>query len=135
MNTFPRLTCWPSNARRAVGLLAFVAAAVVFASGTQQAPSKTGAKGKAVSPFLEDFQADSATKPRPLPPFLDDFLANTDPPLLAKAVRFPSAVGEVHGYWARPDVKDRLPAVLIVYDAEPTDWMQQNARHLASIGY
>ena len=122
MNTFPRLTCWSSKAVGAVGLLAVV----VFASGPQQTPPKT---------FLDDFQAGGAAKPRALPPFLDDFFANTDPPLLTKAVRFPSAVGEVHGYWARPDVKERLPAVLIVYDAEPTDWMQQNTRHLASIGY
>ena len=130
MNTFPRSTCKSSKALRAVAMLAVI----VFASGPQQAPPKTG-KAKAVAPFLDDFEAGGATKPRALAPFLDDFRANTDPPLLTKEVRFPSAVGAVHGFWARPDVKERLPAVLIVYDAEPIDWMNLNTRHLASIGY
>ncbi len=85
-------------------------------------------------PFLDEFKSGKA--PAPLAPFLDDFFANTDPPLLTKEVRFPSPVGEVLGYWTRPDVKQRLPAVLLVHDEDGlTDWMKLNARHFAGIGY
>jgi dienelactone hydrolase len=102
----------------------------VALAGSDQGP---GAKGEQLPPFLKEFGDD---KPRSLPPFLDDFFANTEPAILAKEVRFPSAVGTVTAFWARPDVKQPVPALLVVYDEEPwTDWMKTNTRHFASIGY
>lgn len=134
MNIFPRLTCWWSKAACLAGALG--CAVVALASGLQGPPPKNGDKGRDLPPFLNDFQAGSADKGRILPPFLEDFLANTEPRLLTKEVRFPSAVGQVRGFWARPDIKAQLPAVLIVHDEEAwTEWMKLNTRHLASIGY
>ncbi len=127
MSIFPRWTCWWSKATCALG---FAVAAV--AGGIQEPAPKSGATPS----FLDEFQANGKDKGRVLPPFLDDFLANTEPPLVIKEVRFPSAVGPVRGFWARPDVKEKLPAVLIVHNEDAwTEWMKLNTRQLASIGY
>ena len=125
MSIFPHSTCWWSKAAVALGF------AVALSALAQQPAPKSGG----LPSFLDEFQDGGKDKPRDLPPFLDDFLANTDPPLLSKEVRFPSAVGPVRAYWARPDVKEKLPAVLIVHDEEAIDWMKLNTRQLASIGY
>jgi carboxymethylenebutenolidase len=131
MNIFPRWTCWWSRAAGTTGALGLVAAWLAFAFAVQGPAPKTGR-----SLFLEEFEAGGAQRVRALPLFLDDFLANTEPSLISREVRFPSAVGPVAGFWARPDVKQPLPAVLIVYDEDSwTDWMKTNTRHLASIGY
>ncbi len=68
--------------------------------------------------------------------FLDDFYARNEPAIRTKEVQFASAVGPVHGFWARADRSQPLPAVLLAYGGNAlTAWMQTNARHLASIGY
>lgn len=104
-------------------------AAAWIALARQPAP-KTGT----LPPLLDEIQGKETA--RNLPPFLDDFLADTEPKIAAEAVRFPSVLGPVEGYWARPEVKERLPAVLIVYDDDAwTAWMRENTRHLASVGY
>jgi dienelactone hydrolase len=129
MSISPRSTCWWNRTARLAGTLGF---ALALAAVAQQPAPKSGA----LPSFLDEFQAGGKEKARELPPFLDDFRANTEPPLLTKEVRFPSAVGPVRGFWARPDVKEKLPAVLIVHDEETwTEWMKLNTRHLASIGY
>ena len=70
-----------------------------------------------------------------LPPFLKEFLVK-DPPILTKAVKITSAVGPVTGYVARPDTQEKLPAVLLLHDADGlTEWMKLNAREISSIGY
>jgi len=74
--------------------------------------------------------------PKKLPPFLDEFKRNKQPATLTQSVSFPSALGAVNGFLARPDTKERLPAVLLVHDeAGLTDWMKQNASELSGIGY
>jgi carboxymethylenebutenolidase len=71
-----------------------------------------------------------------VPPFLDTFRANNEPAIVSKMVSFPSAVGTVKGYLARPDTKEVLPAVLLLHDeAGLTPWMQTSAREMASIGF
>jgi dienelactone hydrolase len=73
---------------------------------------------------------------RPLSPFLDDFRAHRQPALIARDVAFQSAVGLEHGYLARPNTPERLPAVLLIPGKNGLDaWMKGNARHLAGIGY
>jgi dienelactone hydrolase len=126
MSIFLRSTCWWSKAVVALSLT------VTLAALAQQPAPKTGA----LPSFLDEFQDGGKDKARVLPPFLDDFLANTDPPLVTKEVSFPSAVGPVRGFSVRPDVKEKLPAVLIAYDEDAwTEWMKLNTWHLASIGY
>jgi dienelactone hydrolase len=113
--------------------LAVVLATAAFVSALQQSAPKSSDKAQSLPPFLEDFQTG---KPRVLPPFLDDFFADTEIPVVEKAIRFRSANGAVNGFWARPDHKQPLPAVLLVYDDPSwTEWMKVNTRHLASIGY
>jgi dienelactone hydrolase len=130
MSIFPRSTWWWSS------LATLCLASFTLALGLQGPASKKGEKGGALPAFLDEFQGSGLDKARVLPLFLDDFRADLEPPLASKEVRFPSAVGEVVGLWARPEVKQPLPAVLIVYDEESwTDWMKANTRHLASIGY
>jgi dienelactone hydrolase len=42
----------------------------------------------------------------------------------------------MHGYLARPDTAERLPAVLLIPGSEgATAWAQESARDLASVGY
>src|SRR3954451_6040569 len=110
MNIFPRLTCrWSRAGTLALALLL---------------PSVSGS------------QVPKSDGPRDLPPFLEDFNARKEPPIATKEITFPSAVGSVRGFWARQDVKDPLPGVLLVYDEESwTIWMRENASHLAGIGY
>jgi carboxymethylenebutenolidase len=78
-------------------------------------------------------------KPPPpggLPPFLEEFRARNEPTVVTREVRFPSAAGTVRGYLARQDVREALPAVLLIHDqAGLSDWVKQSARELASIGY
>jgi dienelactone hydrolase len=133
MSTFPQSIFWSSKAARMSGVLAVVLATVAVVSALPQPTPKNADQGDKLPSFLDEFQA---AKPRALPLFLDDFLAETDTPLIEKAVRFPSAVGPVNGFWVRPEHKQPLPAVLLVYDEDSwTDWMKLNSRHLASIGY
>jgi dienelactone hydrolase len=132
MSIFPRSTWWSSS------LAALCLASLTFAfgpQGPQGAASKKVEKSGAPPAFLDEFQGGSA-KVRVLSLFLDDFRADSEPPLVSKEVRFPSAVGPVAGFWARQEVKQPLPAILIVYDDDSsTNWMKANARHLASIDY
>jgi dienelactone hydrolase len=107
--------------------------AVAFVSALPQPAPKSSDKTQSLPPFLDDFQTG---KPRVLPPFLDDFFADTEIPVVEKPIRFLSAVGGVHAFWARPHHKQALPAVLLVYDDPSlTEWMKVNTRHIASIGY
>ena len=74
--------------------------------------------------------------PGGLPPFLEDFRARNAPAVVARAVTFASAVGQIRGYLARQDTREALPAVLVLHDAAGLgDWMKQSARELSSIGY
>jgi carboxymethylenebutenolidase len=71
-----------------------------------------------------------------LPPFLEVFRAYRPPAIATQEVRFASAVRRVTGYLARPDTPERLPAVLLLPGEQGlTDWMRENARDLAGIGY
>src|SRR5262245_36938819 len=73
---------------------------------------------------------------RPLPPFLDVFRANQQPPVVTRAVTIPSVIGDVPAVLARPETKERLPAVMLIPGREGlTEWMKENARDLAGIGY
>lgn len=113
MNTFPRSTCRWSRAAGALGLAVVVLAFVC----APQAPKPADGSGD-------------------LPPFLEDFNARKEPAIVTKAVTFPSGAGPVRGFWARQEVKEPLPAVLLIYDEEPwAAWMKENARHLSGIGY
>jgi dienelactone hydrolase len=91
---------------------------VVFASGKQPPVAKTSGQD------------------RPSRPFLEIFLANRDPPIITQKVIVQSAVGPVQGLLARPETKDRLPAVLVIPGKEGlTEWMRENTRDLSGIGY
>src|SRR5262249_25970535 len=69
-------------------------------------------------------------------PFLEVFQANQEPPVVTQEVSIQSAVGSVRGLLARPDTKERLPAVLVIPGKEGlTEWMKQNTRDLSGIGY
>jgi carboxymethylenebutenolidase len=71
-----------------------------------------------------------------LRPFLEELDAHKPPAVITQDVGFTSAVGRVGGYRARPDTAERLPAVLLLHDEQGlTDWMKQNARDLAGVGY
>ncbi len=71
-----------------------------------------------------------------LPPFLDDFRARSEPAIITRMVKFPSAAGTVRGYLARQETREALPAVLLIHDVSGlTDWIKTSARELASIGY
>jgi carboxymethylenebutenolidase len=71
-----------------------------------------------------------------LPPFLEAFQKNKQPPIVSRMVSFPSALGPVQGFMARPDTQEQLPAVLLIHDeAGLTEWMKQNSRELSGIGY
>jgi dienelactone hydrolase len=133
MSTFPRSICWSNKAARMAGVSAVAFVTVALVSAWPQPAPQNSDKAQGLSPFLEDFQAG---KPRMLAPFLDDFFADTEIHVVAKAVRFASAVGPVEAFWARPDHKQALPAALLVYDDDSwAKWMEVNARHLAGIGY
>jgi dienelactone hydrolase len=89
--------------------------------------------------FASGPQTPAQVKPgqtRDLPPFLDDFKGAKEVPVVGQDVSFAGSSGRVHGYWARPDNRQPLPAVLLVYAEESwTDWMKDDARKLSSIGY
>jgi dienelactone hydrolase len=130
MSTFRPSTFKPSKAAYTIAALGLGAALAAFAAGQQGTPSR--AHGDQPS-FLDEFRGGKA---RALPLFLDDFVADKETPLIVGDTDFPSAGGKVHGFWARPDSKTRVPAVLLVYDETAwTGWMKTNCRHLASIGY
>jgi dienelactone hydrolase len=130
MNTFRPSTYKPSKVACLIAALGLGVALAAFAPGQQGPPPR--AHGDSPS-FLDEFRGGKA---RDLPLFLDDFVADKETPLTIGDADFPSAVGKVRGFWARPDSKTRVPAVLLVYDeATWTDWMKTNSRHLASIGY
>jgi len=70
------------------------------------------------------------------PSFLEEFMSRKATPTINCAVAFHSAVGRVHGYFARPAGTERLPAVLLLHDEHGlTEWMKKNARDLAGVGY
>lgn len=136
MSIFPRSTCRRNSSLWVATTLGFALLLIGCAGSVLSVPCASGDKGRDLPPFLDDFQAGRGHKPRALSLFLDDFLANTETHLVANEVEIPSAVGKVQGFWARPDDKARLPAVLMVHDQEAWDpWMRINTRHLASIGY
>ncbi len=71
-----------------------------------------------------------------LSPFLKLFKGEKGPPVVGKDITFGSAVGSGSGYLARPDTRERLPAVLLIPGQEGlTDWLKESARDLASVGY
>jgi carboxymethylenebutenolidase len=73
---------------------------------------------------------------RGLPPFLEVFRANQQRPVVTQVVTIPSSGGDVSGLVARPDSKERLPAVLLIPGRDGlTEWMKGNTRDLAGIGY
>jgi dienelactone hydrolase len=133
MSTSPRSTCrWSSVTRSAAALGLIVVGALLAALLAAQPPQKP----REVPSFLDEFKGAKTTGPRELPLFLDEFRASTDPPLDARDVEIPSALGVLRGFWVRPEGSQPLPAVILVCDEDPlTAWMQTNARHLASIGY
>jgi hypothetical protein len=99
----------------AFGLVVFTS---IFASGRPSQLGKSPDKGGSPSSFLEIFQK------------------NAEPPIITKDVLIESAVGRVRGYLARPGTPDNLPGVLLLpNEAGLTDWMRENARDLASVGY
>jgi dienelactone hydrolase len=106
------------NLTRWVGPLGLAFVWVVLASGKQPPAAKTSGQDKVPRPFLEVFRD------------------NQTPPVVTREVVIQSAVGPVHGLLARPETKERLPAVLII-PGKPglTEWMRQNTRDLSSIGY
>lgn len=126
----PSTSRW--NKRLAVGLALAACSFAVAALGSPmraQSPQPPSALPR----FLDEFAPNNAVA---LAPFLDDFVADRDVPIAAQAVVFPSAAGPVRAYLARPDRRERLPAVLLVYDEEAwATWMNTNAHELASIGY
>ena len=79
---------------------------------------------------------DPAGAARELPPFLESFHAVKQPRIATRTVTFPSAVGQVGGFLARPETDERLPALLLLPGQEGiSGWMRQNGREFASIGY
>jgi len=73
---------------------------------------------------------------QPLKPFLEVFQAKKEPAVIGKSVTLVSALGDLRGYAARQETPERLPALLLVNgDDSITEWMKQNARDLASLGY
>lgn len=130
MSTFRPSTSKLSKAASVSAVLGLAVALAAVAAGPQGA----NPPGQRELPsFLEEFRGG---KERALSLFLDDFAADRETPLVVAEVSFPSAVGKVHGFWARPDNPQRLPAVLLIYDeAAWTAWMKTNTRQLASIGY
>jgi carboxymethylenebutenolidase len=75
--------------------------------------------------------------PPPAPPtFLEAFRDTKEATVTTRDVRFPSAIGTVTGYLARPDTTERLPALILLSDEGGlTDWTRGNARDMAGIGY
>src|SRR4051794_40514657 len=72
---------------------------------------------------------------RPLPPFLEVFRGKPVK-IVERPVRIASASGPVNGFLARKEGDEALPAVLLLHDESGlTDWMRQNARDLAEIGF
>lgn len=70
----------------------------------------------------------------PLPSFLDQFKANPEPAILSRLIQLPGSDRQV--YLARPDTKEKLPAVILVPDKNgPIDWYRLGAREISSIGY
>jgi dienelactone hydrolase len=83
---------------------------------------------------VDGFQSPKDSEPPPL--FLDVFRQNNEPRLLATEVRFDTVLGTVSGYLVRPDVREPLPAVLLISGEEKlNDWMRENAHDLSGIGY
>jgi dienelactone hydrolase len=81
-------------------------------------------------------RSEPAAPPRDLPPFLKLFKSDKAPPVVGEAVTFVSAVGPGSGYLARPDTRERLPAVLLIPGEEGlTEWLKESTRDLASVGY
>ncbi len=75
-------------------------------------------------------------RPRSLPLFLEEFKGRKDPAIRTRKVKFPSALGPVPAYLARPDTNEQLPAILLIPDkAGPRDWYHLSAREISSIGY
>jgi len=73
---------------------------------------------------------------QPLKPFLEVFRTKKEPAVIGKSVTLVSALGNLRGYAARQETSERLPALLLVPgDAGISEWMKQNARDLASLGY
>jgi carboxymethylenebutenolidase len=118
--------------------LGFLLLALIFVSGSQ-GPSPKPPPGSGELPsFLDDFQGHKSSSPKraELPLFLDVFQDHKETPIATSAVTFPSALGPVDGFFARPENGERLPALLLVHDQEPwASWMETNARQMAGIGY
>jgi dienelactone hydrolase len=73
---------------------------------------------------------------RGLAPFLEVFQANQQPPVVTQVITIPSPGGDVSGLVARPDSKERLPAVILIPGKEGlTEWTKGNTHDLAGIGY
>ncbi|MBV9124937.1 MAG: dienelactone hydrolase family protein [Planctomycetes bacterium] len=73
---------------------------------------------------------------RPQQSFLEKFQAQKPAAVVTREVTFPSAVGPVAGYVARPQTSERLPAVLLLPGEQGlNDWMKGNTRDLAGNGY
>jgi carboxymethylenebutenolidase len=74
--------------------------------------------------------------PETLPPFLEAFRSKKDPPVVTREVNLPTATGKVRGQLTFPDVKNPLPALVLLPDDKGlTGWIKQSAAELASIGY
>jgi len=72
----------------------------------------------------------------PMPLFLDLFRSNQRPTTATTDITVNTAVGSMRGYLARQDTAERLPAILLIPGEEGlNDWMKDNARDLAGIGY
>ncbi|MBM4070452.1 MAG: hypothetical protein FJ271_16080 [Planctomycetes bacterium] len=107
--------------RRQIAILraAVLCAAVLFAT--------------AAACLAASLVAGAGQQKRKLTPFLDEFKSITDPEIVTRAVLLP---GDVPGYLARPDTREKLPAVLLVGGGDGRDdWYRLSARELSSIGY
>jgi carboxymethylenebutenolidase len=116
MNIFRPLICKWTEVAALAGVLALAGAA-----------GATGDEGPA--------------PPRHLLPFLEEFKAPRAA-VLTQHVGIVTAVGKVDGFLARPDVREALPAVVLIPNGMALQngtglqkWMRQSARDLAGIGY
>jgi dienelactone hydrolase len=69
------------------------------------------------------------------PPFLEVFLSQRQVVVVAKPVEWASAGGQQRGWLVRPKSEERLPALLLIENAQAHDFCLLSARELASIGY
>lgn len=71
-----------------------------------------------------------------LAPFLEVFTADLAPPVAMREVTWNGVSGNRHGYLARQESDERLPALLLIADERGfDDWLLRSGRELADVGF